>query len=170
MGFAPVVRTDQQIKHGELRRDWEDAVHCPIGPKASERRAMNTRGLMQASALFMAIVGITTSFLPQEILAHAGSKPETLPVIALQMLGAFYLGFAILNWMARGNLIGGIYSRPVALGNFAHFAICASVLIKAAATAHWALEISVAAGLCAAFAGLFGWVLFTHPAQPRPAG
>jgi hypothetical protein len=129
---------------------------------------MNTRILMQASAACMGITGVTTSFLPQEILARAGSAPEVLPVIALQVVGALYLGFAMLNWMARGNLIGGIYSRPVALGNFAHFAICASVLAKAAMHAQWALEATIAAAIYAVFAALFGWVLFTHPADPRP--
>ena len=36
----------------------------------------------------------------------------------------------MLNWMARGNIIGGIYSRPVAVGNLIHFAIAALAMVK----------------------------------------
>ena len=39
---------------------------------------------------------------------------------------ALYLGFASLNWMAKDNLIGGIYSPPVAIGIF--FAISMALL------------------------------------------
>src|SRR5204862_7388254 len=33
---------------------------------------------------------------------------------------ALYLGFAVLNWMGCVVLFGGIYGRPVALGNLCH--------------------------------------------------
>src|SRR5271165_1534786 len=78
---------------------------------------------MSLSALFLAVLGIGTSFMPQEILAHYGTRATGPAVLAIQIAGALYLGFAILNWTARSILIGGIYARPVALGNFLHFAI-----------------------------------------------
>jgi len=126
---------------------------------------MNTKILMGASALFMAILGIVASFLPQEILAYAGSRPEGLGVLVVQITGALYLGFASLNWMARANLIGGIYSRPVALGNFFHFAIVGVVLLKALMAGQNTAEIVVGTAAYSAFAISFGLVLFTHPSQ-----
>jgi hypothetical protein len=89
---------------------------------------------MTTSALFMGLLGLAASFLPQEILAAAGVPEESLPelaVILVQALGALYLGFAILNWMAKGILVGGIYARPLALGNFLHFSVVTVVLVKA---------------------------------------
>jgi hypothetical protein len=89
---------------------------------------------MTTSALFMGLLGLAASFLPQEILAAAGMPEESLPelaVILVQALGALYLGFAILNWMAKGILVGGIYARPLALGNFLHFSVVTVVLVKA---------------------------------------
>ena len=80
----------------------------------------------------------------------------------VQVTGALYLGFAFLNWMARGVLIGGIYSRPVALGNFLHFAVVAATLLKA--MTHFDLPVVYA--LSAAytmFAAWFAVVLFTSP-------
>ena len=48
----------------------------------------------------------------------------------VQLAGALYVGFAMVNWMAKGNLLGGIYNRAVAMGNFADFGIGAIVLVK----------------------------------------
>ena len=126
---------------------------------------MNTRILMGVSALFMAILGVVASFFPQEILAYSGSHPEGLGVLLIQISGAIYMGFAILNWMARANVIGGIYSRPVALGNFLHFAVAGVVLLKALIAGQKASEIVVGAVAYSGFAIWFGFVLFTHPSQ-----
>jgi len=124
---------------------------------------MNAKTLMIVSAVFMTILGVGASFFPQEILAYCGSHPEGLSVLVVQIAGALYMGFAILNWVARGNLIGGIYSRPVALGNFLHFAVVTVVLLKALVGGQKAPEIVVGAVVYSVFAVWFGIVLFTHP-------
>jgi hypothetical protein len=122
---------------------------------------MNTRLLMTASALTMGLTGIALSFLPQELAGYLSwSAGEPL---VLQLLGALYFGFAMLNWMAKASLIGGIYGRPVAIGNFTHFAVGGLALLK------WVLGHSVSPALLtftfvyALFALLFGYVFFTHP-------
>ena len=91
---------------------------------------MNTKLVMISSALVMAVCGIFLSFFPEEILNYMGAGSTKLPQVFLQILGALYLGFAMLNWMAKANLIGGIYSRPVAIGNLMHFLVGALALIK----------------------------------------
>jgi hypothetical protein len=127
---------------------------------------MKTKALMSLSALFLGILGIAGSFLPQEILAHFAIPTNALTIIFLQITGALSLGFAILNWMARSVVIGGIYSRPVALGNFLHFAVVAITLIRALASGA-ARGNGIIAG-CAVyliFALWFGAVLFTNPSE-----
>ena len=126
---------------------------------------MTTRTLMTLSAAFMAILGLGVTFLPQELLVFAGGRPEGALVPLVQMPGAMFLGFAILNWTARGNLIGGIYSRPVALANFFNFAVGAAGLLKALPAQNFAAEITVLAVLYSVFGVCFGIVLFTHPAK-----
>ena len=91
---------------------------------------MNTKLLMTASAVFLAIIGIALSFLPDEVADYLQVEPNLINVLFLKMLSAMYLGFAILNWMARGTLIGGIYNRPIAIGNFMHFVVGAITLLK----------------------------------------
>jgi len=117
--------------------------------------------------LFMAGLGVVASFLPQELAAHFGARPDSPIVLAIQIGGALYLGFAILNWTARAILIGGIYSRPVALGNFLHFAVVAIVLLKALLSGFRANEIIAGTFIYFLFGLWFGIVLFTHPTSPK---
>ena len=86
---------------------------------------MNTKLLMRVSAIYLALLGAAASFLPQEVLTYSGvqSGQGAVAVLLIQVAGALYLGFAGLNWTAQANLIGGIYSKPVALANFTHFTV-----------------------------------------------
>lgn len=122
---------------------------------------MHTKLLMTISALFMGMVGMALSFLPQEVSGSLG-MPGTAAII-LQVLGALYLGFAMINWTAKANLIGGIYSRPVALGNLCHFVIGALALAKQAFENTSLHYLWVAALVYSAFAFLFAHVFFTTP-------
>jgi hypothetical protein len=125
---------------------------------------MNTKLLMSLSAVFMAALGGAATFMPQEILTRFGCPCGGAGVLVIQVLGALYLGFAMLNWMARSNLIGGIYSRPVAIGNLIHFAAVAITLLKAVAGGSLRTrEMIVACVVYSALAVWFGLVVFTHP-------
>jgi len=121
---------------------------------------------MSASAAFMGILGITLSFFSHETLAFVGATVETQTVLIVQVLGALYLGFAFLNWYLRGFAMGGIYNRPVGLGNTLHFAIVSVTLIKAAfaldTIAIWAISAAYVV-----FAAWFGLVLFSSPPTIR---
>ena len=123
----------------------------------------STRLLMQASALLMAALGLPATFLPQEILRSAAAPDSGLAVVAVQVTGALYVGFALLNWMARGNLIGGIYSRPVAVGNLAHFLVAALALGKAVLAGNHASALMAAPNAYAVFPALFARVVFRPP-------
>jgi len=127
---------------------------------------MHSKILMITSAAFLAVLGLATSLMPQEVLGLHGTVPDTPTVLLVQMTGALYLGFAILNWTARGILIGGIYARPVALGNFLHFAMVAVMLIKAAII-HGVAMLAISATVFSVFAIWFGVVMFKPPDQTR---
>lgn len=122
---------------------------------------MNTKLLMSASAVVMGITGITLSFFPQEFVTLF--KMADTNIIVLQLLGGLYFGFAMLNWAAKANLTGGIYSRPVAIGNLTHFVIGGLTLLKFATRNIITTYIWIAVILYLVFAILFGFVLFTNP-------
>jgi hypothetical protein len=123
-----------------------------------------TRYLMILSAAFMAALGVAITFLPQELLVHAGAPSQGSLVLLVQSLGALYLGFAVLNWMARGSLVGGIYGRPVTMANFFNFAIGATAFLKALSAGPFAFEVVAMAAAYSVFGIWFGVTLFTHPA------
>ncbi|MBZ0199986.1 MAG: hypothetical protein K8H86_08970 [Ignavibacteriaceae bacterium] len=93
---------------------------------------MNTKILMIAAAIYLGIVGFGLIFLPQEIAQFFEAGANRTLVLALQILGALYLGFGMMNWMAKNNMIGGIYSRPLVFGNLLHFLVSAFALIRVA--------------------------------------
>jgi hypothetical protein len=124
---------------------------------------MNTKILMSLSALTMAIVSLACTFMPDEILAYFNIRGIIVFPLIIQILGATYLGFAILNWMAKSNLIGGIYSKPVAVGNFMHYMVSSFALVKFF-IAHTDLKlILIPLVIYLIFAFLFGKVTFSSP-------
>ena len=122
---------------------------------------MNTKLLMTSSALIMGIAGITLTFLPQETAAFLGwNNPET---VLIQILGALYFGFAMVNWTTKSNLLGGIYGRPLTIGNFSHYLIAAFALLKSIKSQSGEKWVIIAAIVYSIFAILFGYVMLTHP-------
>jgi len=122
---------------------------------------------MTASAVFMALLGLAASFAPRELLGWFGAAATGIVPLIVQLLGALYLAFAMLNWMAREVLIGGIYSRPVALGNFMHFAIGALALVKGISAAHGGGPFWALCALYVLFGIWFGAVLFGSPVKAQ---
>ena len=125
---------------------------------------MNTKSLMTLSAMILALIGISLIFLPNEILDYLElSVSETLQLL-MQIIGSFYLALAILNWMSKGSLIGGIYGRPIAMANLTHFVIAGFALIKgilvnpSLSYVIWSIAI-----IYSIFAIFFGIVAFRHP-------
>lgn len=90
---------------------------------------MNTKILMVSSSVFLVVIGFFCSFMPDEILSFLNAQKLGVLSLLIQIMGALYFGFAILNWTAKANIIGGIYSK-VSLGNFLHFLIGALTLLK----------------------------------------
>src|SRR5918997_1956203 len=85
---------------------------------------------MVASSMALGLAGVAASFAPSELLRALGTPAtEPLPVL-IQLLGATYVAFALTNWTAKDNMIGGIYSRPLSLGNCVHFVAGSLALAK----------------------------------------
>lgn len=122
-----------------------------------------TKIVMIVSAIFLVELGLAGQFFPSEILLNFGIKVSVITKLVLQLSGALYLGFAFLNWMAKDNIIGGVYSRPVAIGNLSHFTIGAITLIKLWITGQAETVIIVLAILYLIFAMVFAKIVFTHP-------
>jgi hypothetical protein len=119
-----------------------------------------TKTIMTVTAILLGSTGIILSFFPQEIAAHANMPGDN--TVLFQILGACYFGFAMTNWTAKANLIGGIYGRPIAIGNFTHFAIAGLALIKLTSS-HPSTILTGVTIIYSSFAIIFGYIFFRHP-------
>jgi hypothetical protein len=129
--------------------DWEVLVH--------------TRVVLGAGGITMATAGLLLQFTPLESLARLGI--EARDTLVPQLFGGLLIGFAMLNWMSRGVRIGGIYARPLAVGNFAHFFIGTVSLLSNQAAMRGPAGATVTL-VYAMFALAFGYILFTRPSEP----
>ncbi len=121
---------------------------------------MSTRVLMIASSLFLGGIGLLLSLMPQETAAALDAAATGVVPLLLQLAGASLIGWALLNWTARGLVIGGIYSRPLTLGNLAHCLVGALALGKAAAASAFPALLVIPLLGYVALAGGFAWLVF----------
>ena len=91
---------------------------------------MNTRIIMTTSAVFLAIIGISLTFFPVEIANYLVFGVESILILVLQVMGGLFFGFAMLNWMAKESVIGGIYNKPLVTANMAQFVVGGLALLK----------------------------------------
>ncbi|MEP3389567.1 MAG: hypothetical protein ABJO02_15350 [Reichenbachiella sp.] len=124
---------------------------------------MNTKILMVLSVVYLATQGIVLTFLPQEVNTYFNINSEVMAVLISQTLGAALLAFALLNWMTRSNILGGIYGKPLMMANFLFFFASGMSYLKAADNPFiWSFAtISMLLGFS------FGYVTFTHPFKEK---
>lgn len=132
---------------------------------------INTKLIMTASACLLGLIGLGLTFLPAETAACFDLNASNTMLLTMQLLGALYFAFAMLNWMAKGSVIGGIYNKPISIANLAHFLVGALALIKAVVK-HPDLPagIWILAVLYAVFSLLFWMISFQSPVKEQSLG
>ncbi|WGQ10952.1 hypothetical protein QG516_04700 [Pedobacter gandavensis] len=125
---------------------------------------MNTKLIMTLTAILLAIIGIVLSFAPDLVMKSLDLNNSAIITLILQLLGGAYCAFALLNWMAKGALIGGIYNKPIAMGNFTHFVIVGLALTKAVLhNQQLPIVFSIMAGCFVILACVFWVIISRHP-------
>lgn len=118
---------------------------------------MDTRLALSASAVLFGVSGLGMLFVPDDVARLLGLSTSA---VLLQLLGAALLGFAAMNWTARGLPLGGIYGRAVTSGNQVHAFIGAMVLIRLAFSTSAPAAMWVLAAVYALAAAYFSWLMF----------
>lgn len=121
---------------------------------------MNTKKLMTSSSLFLALAGVFLLFAPDVLLSALGVSVTAQASVLVQMLGALYFSFALMNWTAKDSAIGGIYARPVSLANFSHFFSGALLLVKFLFSNAFSFPVMLVTLLYVVFAVIFYWLVF----------
>lgn len=119
---------------------------------------------MSASAIVMGLAGFAGTFLPEEILLLLEMERSDFSIILFQVIGGMYLGFAMLNWFTRSARIGGIYNRPIVLGNLLHFVVVAFALVRQLIE-HFTTLFVLMFLIYLIFAVWFGLVLRSNPLE-----
>lgn len=92
---------------------------------------MISKPMMTASGIILISVGAIANFMPVKLAIKLGLGEPKLGGLLFQILAGFLLGLGIINWMYRGSPIGGIYNRPVAMGNLLTFVVVSFALGRA---------------------------------------
>jgi hypothetical protein len=123
-----------------------------------------SRLLMSASAIVLGLLGVTATFAPDDVIVRMGLPKSRLADLLVQIIGGVYLGFGMLNWMAKGSVMGGIYGRPLVMGNLLHFVTSGLAILSRVTelSSLWAFAV-----VYLFFGAGFGLLLVRHP--PRPA-
>lgn len=128
---------------------------------------MSTKVLVYFSVACYSFCGLALLFMPQEVLARIDTSVSTAVVLLAQLFGAAMLGIAMMNWTARGALLGGIYGRAVVAGNFTFAFISAMLLLRAqfnAAASPWLWCCTI---VSVALAVAFGYLMFGASGLPK---
>ena len=91
---------------------------------------MFSKLLLIFSACFLGALGVLLSFFPQEVLVFFDQDQLPFTILVIQLAGSLYFGLAILNWMSKNRVIGGVYARPLLIINLIHFMVSSITLVK----------------------------------------
>jgi len=121
---------------------------------------MNTKILMTTSSLVLGLAGLFALFAPENLLAMLGVPMVNPLSVFIQLMGALYFSIALMNWTAKDSIIGGIYARPISLGNFAHFFSGTLLLANYVLSNGFNVSILLILVVYAIFASFFYWLVF----------
>jgi hypothetical protein len=76
------------------------------------------------------IVGLTFSFAPGNFLLAIGETDTELSTMFVQTIGAFFISYAGMNWMAKDSVLGGIYGKSLTFGNTLFYVMTAFMSYK----------------------------------------
>ena len=129
---------------------------------------MNSKMIMTSSAAVLAAAAFIFTFMPVEFLRYANLESTKTAELFVQVLGALYFGFAMLNWMTRTSIIGGIYNKPIAVANFSHFFIAGVALVKGVLfNPELPYAIWIIAAIYALFTICFGIIFSRNPVSKK---
>ena len=87
---------------------------------------ISRQSFMTIAALTSILSGLVGLFAPGQMGLLFGLALDDVAVAEVRLLGAAYLGYAVLNWLAR-NVTDRAAVRAIALGNAVSWAISAIV-------------------------------------------
>lgn len=87
--------------------------------------------ILLVSAVIYLVFGLGISFFPQETGRIFGTASQYgTDLLLMKVVGGLFFGIGVTNFMSRNSVVGGIYGRPLTLGNAMVNLIIAGQFIK----------------------------------------
>lgn len=122
---------------------------------------MTGRPILTIAAAVLITCGAALLFAGDMAAAAVGAPGPAGEALA-QVAAAGLLGLGVTDWMARDTRIGGLYGRPLALGNLLAFVVAATSLGRAWRAGALVPATAAATIAAALLAVAFGWLAFVH--------
>ena len=122
--------------------------------------------IVAAAAIYLLLVGALCLFLPEKVGAQFGAGANA-PLLLIQVLGSACLGLGLLDWVSRHSMVGGIYGRPLVIGNLVHFVCGALVFARSLMDAQTAMT-WIGLAVYSVFAIAFGALLLGRGISNAP--
>lgn len=126
---------------------------------------MKLNSLLVAAAAVYGVAGMALTFAPAESLAALRAPAPAIVVWMAQLLGAAILGLALLNYVHRYSMVGGIFGRPILLANLGFLSLSFFATLSSWRRDGGAVYLTACIVLGILFAA-FGVRLFTRAAGP----
>jgi hypothetical protein len=124
---------------------------------------MITRWIMALSAILLLAHGIALLFAPELLFTLFDLTYSPQGSFSAQLFGSALMSIGLMNWTARGLVLGGIYGRALVYGNFTFsfigFFVCLRARLNGFSNQYFWIEVV----LCLASAIVFGVMLFRGP-------
>ena len=89
-----------------------------------------TYNLMISNGIFNGFAGLMLIFIPAEVLVWTDGNVGTMALLLTSLLGAAMFGLGMLNYLGRSAIYGGIYGKPILIGNLVFHVIASVNLLK----------------------------------------
>ena len=124
-----------------------------------------THKLMITNGILNGITGLLLIFIPADLLGWADGSAGATATMLTSLLGAALFGIGMLNYLGRSAIYGGIYGKPILMGNLVFHTVAAINLVKFAweSGGMLALSTAIAGGCYTLFAAGFIRLNFFPP-------
>jgi len=117
------------------------------------------RWLLTATAALLFTLGLPLLFAADVLAAWIGAPSSAGEALA-QLAASGLLGLGVINWWWRGNTVGGVYGRPLGLGNLLCFISAGTSLGRATWTGEFPGVMWVLVLLLIMLVLAFSWRMF----------
>ncbi len=124
---------------------------------------MPVNRLLVATSVVYAVVGLALLFAGDDIVGRASTGVPPIALWMAGLLGGAVVSLALLNWIQRHTMIGGIYGRPLLFTNLLFLSNCTFSALRLW-RAHGDVVYGVTCVVSAILFAAFGRLLFTNPA------